>query len=236
MATPSPSPVPGSNAPLAVSLAVKPTLGMEVEQTFLQFVMGRYDGFFDSVHNKANFWLAFNTFALGGIIAGYKDFVTPLGAGVGQRLLDGEMILFIALNLTSTIFILAASMPYLKRKDSPVLNSVVFFVDVAKTTRADWHANLNKLTPEDVLRDHREQAHELAIGLARKYRRLHRGGGLLMGQVAVLGVLFATYILTPPCPKPAGAVAPPAVAPPLAPAAATATHQMAPGTACDRPK
>jgi hypothetical protein len=224
MTIPSPSPAPGSNAPLAASLPVEPTLGIEVEQTFLQFVIGRYDGFFDSVHNKANFWLAFNTFALGGIIAGYKDFVTPLCAGPGQWWLDFEMMLFIALNLTSTIFILAASMPYLKRKDSPVLNS-------------DWHANLNKLTPEDVLRDHREQAHELAIGLARKYRRLHRGGWLLMGQVAILGVLFATYILTPPCPKPAGAPAPSASARPLAPAAAPASgHRIAPGTSCGQPK
>ena len=231
---------PRADAPLAELLPVQPGLGLEAEQSFLQFVVARYDGFFDSVHNKANFWLAFNTFALGGIIAGYKDFVVALCAGLGQRLLDGEMLLFVALNLSSTLFILAASMPYLKRKDSPVLPSVVFFVDVAESPRAAWHANLNKLTPTDVLRDHREQTHELAIGLSRKYRCLYRGGALLMGQVVVLGMLITTYVLTPPCPKPnniAVPTPPPALSHPATPATtAIPAPQPAPGPAPAKPK
>lgn len=184
----------------------QPTLTIEEEAPFLQFIIGRFDGFFDSIHNKANFWLAFNTFSLGGLIAGYKDFVAPLCNSIAVRLLDGELFLFLLANLTSTVFIVLASLPYLKRRESPPLPSAVFFVDVAASTRDDWHRHLDVATLESLRIDQREQAHELAIGLARKYERLNWGGIFLLVQVAIVFFLCITYALKPACPS--GPIAP----------------------------
>ena len=182
---------------------------LEEEQPFLQFIIGRFDGFFDSVHNKANFWLAFNTFSLGGLIAAYKDFVAPLCSSGYVRLLDWELFMFLLANLTSTVFIVLASLPYLKRRDNPPVSSAVFFVDVAARSRDDWHRHLDAATLATLRIDQREQAHELAIGLVRKYTRLNWGGGFLLGQVVMVFALCITYALLPACPKAPVAPAPP---------------------------
>lgn len=170
------------------------------EQAFLQFIIGRFDGFFDSVHNKANFWLAFNTFSLGGLIAGYKDFVAPLCSSNYVRALDAELVMFLLANLTSTVFILLASLPYLKRRETPPLKSAVFFVDVATRNRDEWHQHLDAATLASLRIDQREQAHELAIGLGRKYHHLNWGGGFLLAQVFIILGLFGTYMCHPACP------------------------------------
>lgn len=177
-----------------------PKLPVADEQSFLQFVIGRYDSYFDGVHNKANFWLAFNTFALGGLIAGYKDFVAPLCVNSYVRALDAELVLFLLVNLASTFFIMLASLPYLKRDATPPLTSAVYFLDVAAHSRAAWHQHMDTATMESLRIDQREQAHELAIGLVRKYRLLYWAGALLLAQVFIVFALCITYALHPACP------------------------------------
>ena len=192
-ATPTTTPAAAATNP-ATTGPVGPVLDHNDELPLLQFAIGRYDHYFDSVNNKANFWLAFNTFSLGAVVAAYKDLVTPLGSCPAVAWLDVGMVGFIFLNLISTGLILFASLPYLKISAAPRPASYLYFADVAAREMPDWHQHLDAATEKDHRTDHRTQAHELATGLNGKYRLLRWAGGLMLAQVAVLAVLITVFV------------------------------------------
>lgn len=204
-----------------VATAAPPCLGAAEQIELLQFSIGRYDHYFDAVNNKANFWLAFDSFALGAMVVAYKDFVQPLAPVFPvpsiALLLDVEMGFFIALSLLSIGLILSASFPFnrparkprkpprskkgVKASAVPSLLpppplSSLYYDHVAIRTIDEFSQHLSQLQINALAHDYHQQAHQLAQGLASKYRRLRQAGWVLYAQLAVLASLFFTFLFS----------------------------------------
>lgn len=189
-----------------------PHLDAKAQIELLQFSIGRYDHYFDAVNNKANFWLAFDSFALGAMVVAYKDFVQPLYPLLPVPnvafWLDTEMAVFIALSLISIALILSASFPFnrpakkLQKKKKQVAAvpelslSLLYYDHVAIRSIEAFSTDLKTVPLSQLAHDYHGQAHHLSQGLAGKYRRLRQAGWVLFAQLGVLALLFLTFFLS----------------------------------------
>jgi hypothetical protein len=189
-------------------------LDVKAQIELLQFSIGRYDHYFDSVNNKANFWLAFDSFVLGAVVVAYKDFVQPLYSlkpvSKAACWLDIEMGVFVLLSLLSIGLILLASYPFTRPpKKLPVSSaateapaptdpplSSLYYDHVAIRTIEEFSAHLSQLPLAQLAHDYHRQAHQLSQGLSAKYRRLRQAGWVLFAQLGVLALLFLTFLIS----------------------------------------
>lgn len=135
----------------------------------LEFVISRYDSYYEAVNNKSNLYLTINTFILAGIITGYSALVPRYEFGIAVLLL---LILGIVANLISFGFTLYAIKPYINKKNDSPRGSVIFFNDVA-----DYHASQHKEMWQNInidiwFEDLMLQVKLLSTGLKRKYSSL----------------------------------------------------------------
>lgn len=163
---------------------------------FGKFVIGRYDHYFDSVNNKANFWLAFNTFIIGVVLTTYKDVKDVVPCQV-MGWFNGGLICLLIMAIGASILILLASLPYLslRRKQNSPARSLMYFGDVATQELAVYKNLLDQSDSQDMANDFSRQTRELAIGLNRKYRLLNRAGNLMILLLTNLLYLIVIFII-----------------------------------------
>lgn len=155
-----------------------------------QFIISRYDHFYDSVNTKGQFFLGLNTFILGSIGLGFfsiKDVSTaPLNLIIITILLGST-------GLLSVYFVLKAIIPFWGSSDKKLIPSLISFEKV-KTLKRDMYIEQAKNCDEvSYEKDLAQQAHELAIGLSKKFHRLKWAGWCIMLQFLLL-IPFTTLI------------------------------------------
>ncbi|MBO0361030.1 hypothetical protein J0X19_23930 [Hymenobacter sp. BT186] len=209
-----------SNTPSPQSANPPACLPSKDQLELFQFNIGRYDGYFDAINNKANFWLAFDSFVLGAAVVAYKDFVQPLQSTLPVPSvawwLDMGIGLYVALSLVSIALILWASFPFsplpkkprrwvrwfrpkaataatANNQPSAAPLSLLYFEHVAHRQRDAFHLDITQCTPDMLHRDYCDQVHDLSSGLAAKYRRLRRAGRVLFAQLFLLAILFLGF-------------------------------------------
>lgn len=145
----------------------------------LKFVVSRYDNFIESSQSKSNLYIALNTAIIGGIITLFLS---------ERELTFFSIILFgltSLLSVVSLILTLMAINPYLKSNGSEN-KSTIFFMDVASMSYKKFRKRISSVNDDILLKDLACQAHNLAIGLKKKYFMLRIAGILIMGEFALL--------------------------------------------------
>jgi hypothetical protein len=158
----------------------------------LKFIIGRFDHYFDSVNNKGNLYLGVNTFFFGGTLAVYSSYLEnqTFSSCIWYMVLIPAFIC----NLMSFIHTLRAVNPYTRKHSTT--NSILFFGDVKLYSDEDWSERWNNLDETKWNEDLKCQAHVLAAGLQRKFRRLTFATYFTGAQVALLFLFGIYYFIT----------------------------------------
>jgi len=157
----------------------------------LKFVISRYDDYYLSINNKGKFYLTLCTFTLGGMMAGYFSIARQIHLGFCEEILFG---LILILNIVAIISTLLAINPFLNTKKDNINGSLIFFGDVADYHEKPYKKMWDELDEDKWYEDLKKQAHLLACGLTKKFKRLHLATLFLIMQV-VLIVIFGIIIL-----------------------------------------
>jgi hypothetical protein len=161
-------------------------------------VLGRYDFYNGSVNTKAALLVAFDTFVAGGIVLKWKDIQDAFGA---QKIAVVFVAVFLLVALTASL----ASLCHTFRSVNPFLgsptipknyHSLLFFSAVNEFTAEGYHAEVAKITDEELLRDLAYQAHALAGGLCGKFAALKKAiWWILFVQIPALAALGLTFLI-----------------------------------------
>lgn len=162
------------------------------KDTFLTFLIGRYDPYYDAVNNKGNLYLTLNTFILGGVLAGYFWINTQLTLGCEHKFL---LIALLVTNITSISFTLLAIKPYLNSGTAKGNKSISFFGDVAQTSLSEYNKALDEISEANRIKDKECQCHTIAVGLRKKFKLLILTTWLIATQMLLI-VIFGIMILT----------------------------------------
>jgi hypothetical protein len=176
-----------------LAIKIRKDMAPDMKNQKLEFIIGRYDHYYDSVNNKGNVYLTVNTFILAGMISGYLALESKYHFGLCMLLLFVASILFNILSITLTLM---AIKPYLNTKKDNVDGSAIFFGDVA-----DYHINQyermwNNMDETIWHKDLRKQATLLACGLERKFRYLSYATWFIAGQVLAVVIFGISFLNT----------------------------------------
>lgn len=153
----------------------------------LKFIIGRYDHYYDSVNNKGSFYLAINTFVLGGIVA-VSD--TILGKCSDSRMCLGLFVAILLMGAISLVSTLFSIKPYLNTKRDNNSGSLIFFGDVAGCSEEQYNKLWDNLATDGYYKDLRCQAALLSKGLSSKFGKLNIATWALIAQVILITILF----------------------------------------------
>jgi hypothetical protein len=149
-----------------------------------KFIIDRYDHYNDSVNNKSAFFIALNTFLLGGLFVGFVNFHRDMEM---TRSLWYLPIVFGLSSILSTILIVIASNPFLVSGNKEARRrSLIFFGSVAEYKRENYLQAFTQQDDDRLTEDTVNQAWILATGLTSKYRKLRIAGWLLIFQFLLL--------------------------------------------------
>lgn len=157
-----------------------------------QFIIGRFDHYYDTVNNKGAFYIGINTFIFGGVCVGYISLYEKIGKNLSLfqwLLLAAVLVLCIA----STILTIMAIKPYSKDNHANAYKpSLMYFGGIAKHELNYFNEKFNQQNSEDILNDTIQQMHSLSKGLTRKFRLLSWASYLLIIQyfLIVPAILF----------------------------------------------
>lgn len=149
----------------------------------LEFIIGRYDHYYDSVNNKGQFYLGLNTFIIGSMGAAFSMLNTSHTCTICLYVL---LAIILLIGFTSTYYTLRAILPYLKPGDESASPSLIFFGSVSKLTKEQYLTKVSSVSAGDVVTDLISQAHQLALGLSLKFGRLKIAGLLIACEFAFL--------------------------------------------------
>ena len=148
----------------------------------LQFIIDRYDHYYDSVNNKGQFYLGLNTLIMGGLGAAFSMLNTNHCCTTWLYVLVSLML---AAGSASSFYTLCATLPYLKSGNSKP-SSLIFFGSVSKLSQKEFLSRSLAVTDQEVNEDLSIQAHQLATGLSLKFKHLKVAGVLIAIEFALL--------------------------------------------------
>jgi hypothetical protein len=144
-----------------------------------RFSISRYDGYYDSINNKANVFLAINIFLIGGLFASLALLPNYLNIYSGAAF---WILIMLALNIASTLFTLIAIIPYSKTDG----NSLVYFGDIAEMKPSTFLKKFSAQQESELCEDLKKQIFYLAKGLGKKFKNLRIAGQLLFIEAIIL--------------------------------------------------
>ena len=155
----------------------------------LQYIISRFDGHTNAVNTKGNVYLSLMTFLIGGTITVFYAFNSKQHC---ETLAWVIFFITLAVQVTGIVFILLSLSPFLKSGTKKLDGSTFFFGDVASYTIDEYKEIFESRNIDAVYTDLVTQAHQLAIGLKRKYRLL------LLGTFAIgiaIGLMIVTAVI-----------------------------------------
>jgi hypothetical protein len=141
-----------------------------MDSEHLRFLMSRYDQHFDSVNNKGNFLLTFNTFIFGAIIVSYKDIIQLIHSECLKGWMNLCLLIFVILSLVSLALIIKAIYPFLDSKPT----SLLYFGSIASMKKDIFINKFRDQEEAEIQEDFFDQLHQLSTGLIKKYKNLSR--------------------------------------------------------------
>jgi hypothetical protein len=162
----------------------------------LRYAISRYDQYYDTVNNKGAFFVALNTAIVGGLLLlqfEYAGKAFPMTPWIECMLTACLMLCLFS--MATTLF---AILPFTRQQS----RSNIFFRSVAERSLESFREDINTETEKEAADDLIAQAHELSIGLRRKFRLL-RAASFSMVVSFLAAILLTCLImnnLTPPTP------------------------------------
>jgi hypothetical protein len=148
-----------------------------------KFIIERYDHYYDTVNNKGAFYIALNTFLLGGLFAGFIALNDTVSKPYYLWLL---LVIFAICNLLSSVITILAIHPYVDTTKRPTKKSLMFFGSVSIYQRENFVDAFRDQDDERTIKDATTQVWFLARGLTVKFRRLKIAGYLIIAQFIIL--------------------------------------------------
>jgi len=159
-----------------------------MEKDRLQYTIGRFDHYFDSINNKTAVYIAINTFLIGGILASYSSvdkyiiqYSTAFNLIISLELLIG---------IAALIILVYASIPYFTKSS----DSLIYFGSIGSKSKDDFYTHSKKCDEEEEINDLRDQVYALSKGLTKKFSRLKLVGVLLATQFIFLIPLIIIFL------------------------------------------
>ncbi|HYV94661.1 MAG TPA: Pycsar system effector family protein [Chitinophagales bacterium] len=157
---------------------------MEDRYAHLQFIIGRFDHYFDSLNNKASFYLGLNTFITGGLVGVYFALSQNIHF---TRYEDIVFLIAITLGFASMFLLVWGVKPFLKDIQREGQSTVpIFFGSIAKLSAEKFLTDFMQHERENMIKDMALQAHILACGLERKFIRVQYASYVLIAEFVLL--------------------------------------------------
>lgn len=156
-----------------------------------QFIVNRYDLYFTNVNNKGSYYLAVNTFLVGGIAASYSFLITTFEFNATIKFLIAAVILLSFISIALSIF---AINPILKSNNSKKYQSLLFFGSVAEMKESEVIEEYEHLDEKSVNKDFAHQIYILASGLALKYKLLKWAGYILIAEFFIIAIIITSLL------------------------------------------
>ena len=141
---------------------------MKIEH--LQFVVNRYDHYYDAVNNKGQFFLGLNTFIIGVLGATYSF--------LNDKVYSCSWVIYLFMGVSfisafiSIFHTLRAVLPFVENNT----RSLIFFASVSQMQVKDFVEEAKNASEMKFEEDLTFQVHQLATGLTKKYKRLTYAG------------------------------------------------------------
>ena len=154
----------------------------------LKFIIGRFDHYFDSVNGKGNLYLTLNTFLLGGAIGGYAVLLTNRVCTLAWP----ELVMIGAIgvcNVIAYLYTMRAIYPFVSKHQG---SSYIFYGDIAGRTETEWKTLFGAVQGPVYEQDLVHQAHQLAGGLQKKYKRMRTATWWMFVEFVcfILGIFY----------------------------------------------
>jgi len=159
-----------------------------------KYLIDRFDHYAESANNKANFYLAFNTFVIGAIAAGHNE-ILKLAVGNMEYGVKLGLIFMVVLSFLSMIFTLLSMRPHLSSGNKSDYHTLVFFKSISELSESDFEEKYTAQKEKDIERDLVKQLYQLSKILDKKYAKLKIVGWLVFGELAIFTVVVFVLIL-----------------------------------------
>jgi len=157
-----------------------------------KFAMGRFDQYLNIVNSKGSFYVALNTFLLGGLFTG----VTAIYRQINHPPVIWWLLsAFAVCSLVSIICTILAINPYLNSGNrTSAHRSLLFFGSVQGWEKAAHEKTFMDQDDARMLHDTISQSWVLSCGLVSKYHKLRIAGFLLITQFLLLPFIIYCII------------------------------------------
>ncbi|MCD6064915.1 MAG: hypothetical protein K0R82_2826 [Flavipsychrobacter sp.] len=157
----------------------------------LQFIVQRYDGYYNSIGLRGNMYLVVNAATLTGLMAGYCT-SGPAYVGGGTSLL---VIFTLICNFASITYTLMALRPIVGDELSTLEYTSVFFGVIGRNHVENYEELWDSIDDKKGNQDMQPQAALFSRGMERKFNALTSAGRLIGTQV-VFVIIFVLDILS----------------------------------------
>lgn len=149
-----------------------------------KFIIERFDHYNDSVNNKGSFYIALNTFLLGGLFAGFVSLYKDIHYGGYLMCL---LLGFGVCSLVSIGLTIIAINPFLNSgTKGSRRKSLMFFGSISEYQKNTYVETFLQQDADQILNDSLTQAWVLSTGLTGKYKKLKIAGWLLIAQFVLM--------------------------------------------------
>lgn len=163
-----------------------------------KYIISRFDHYYDSVNNKGNFLITFQSFLIGAVILGNRKLDDLVDDNAWQFVFNGLAIIITILALWAIYFLLRAILPYTKSGStvSNAYKSVIFFNSIESfADQAAYDTNIKNISDVDFSKDLSYQTYNLACGLATKFRKLNVAINFMYWELGVLLLMILIIIV-----------------------------------------
>jgi len=147
-----------------------------MEKERLEFTVGRFDHYYDSINNKSVVFLTLELFITGGLVAAYPTLLEKVNCGVCFHWLIGSIL---AAGLAIMLIVAWIATPFFGKSKG----SLLFFKNIAEQPCNMFEQRSQSETATSALDDLRRQVYELACGLSGKFKKMKTAGVLLITQI-----------------------------------------------------
>lgn len=154
----------------------------------LKTVITRYDGYYHLCAVKGSLLLTTNVILLAAVVNKESGLATLLAEGGASRLLLVGATLLAFVSMIFAMLVVASYLTSGRRE--PVRPSVVFSSSVTLATVDNYLAQVAAIDEGALIEDLSRLAHDLAVGLTKKFRLINVSLAAFAGAIFVAGVAY----------------------------------------------
>jgi hypothetical protein len=164
-----------------------------------KFIIERFDNLYNTINNKGNFLITFQSFLVGAVVVGNRKLDDLVTNSNWKLIFNCSSALLSILALVSLFFLLSAIFPFRRsgRTLSNNYKSLIYFNSIAKfDNQESYHQEIHSADDSKIITDLNCQTYQLACGLSGKFRKVARAINVIYCELGVLGFMILIIILS----------------------------------------